>query len=140
MPKLPYITDLEFVLNEDPITIGDGKFTIHNMPWDGRILSNRNGPLIRGWIQTAGTGAGTATQIQIRNATKGRDYFATEPEFAVDDADANGHASLSSGILGTFQGFNAGDDLVLDCDGVPTGGDSAKGIVWLTVEMYREQS
>lgn len=137
MPKLYYVTDLLFECMENPITIGDDKFRVE-APFDGEILGNRLGPRIGGHILDGGTGAGTATQVQIRNVTKGRDYFTALPEFAVDDEDASRRCVLSGGVLGTFQKFNQGDVLALDIDGVPGGANSDHATIWLTVGMWRE--
>lgn len=134
--KLAYVQDILFDLNFDPITVGDGK-TFAVMQYEGRILGSRNGPRASGCIQTAGTGAGTQTTIQIRNTTTSRDYFDTRPAFRVDDADGNGRATLYQGTLKIEPTFAQGDVLALDVDAVPGGADSAYGSVYVTCEFLR---
>lgn len=134
--KLAYIQDLEFHLDEDPISVGNGKFLLA-APYEGRILGSRNGPRISGCIQNAGSGAGTSTHLQVRNVTTGRTYFDTQPEFRVDDADGNGRASLYPGTLKLEPVFSQGDVIALDVDGLPTGADSALGAVFLSCEFLR---
>jgi hypothetical protein len=106
------------------------------MPFDGELLGSPNGPAMTGFIADAGTGAGTATSFQIRNATQGRDYFTTEPEFQVDDAVA-GRAPLTRGVLGTRPTFRAGDMLALDIDGLPTNSDSGTLTVTQAAGFWR---
>jgi len=134
--KLAYIQDVPFDLDENPITVGNGKF-LATMQYEGRILGSRNGPRISGYIQDVGTGAGTETTLQVRNATTGRDYFDTQPAFRVDDADANNGATLYAGTLRIEPTFAQGDVLALDVDAVPGGADAALGTVYLTCEFLR---
>jgi hypothetical protein len=136
-PKLYYIADLVFVCNEDPITVGNGKFAML-APYDGEILGNRGTPRVTGHIQNAGTGAGTSTDIQIRNSTKGRDYFDTLPAFEVDNKDANSRCILSGGTLRNNPTFKQGDTLTLDVDVVPGGADSAECVIYVCCGFWRE--
>jgi hypothetical protein len=99
--------------------------------------SKRRGPRVSGHIATVGTGAGTSTDIQIRNATTGRDYFETEPAFEVDDA-VSGKAVLSGGTLKNNPTFRQGQTLALDIDAVPGGANSAEATIWLTCGFWRE--
>lgn len=126
-----------FVCTESPITVGDDKFQA-KMPYDGEILGARNGPRIAGHILDAGSEAGTATEIQIRNVTKGRNYFDALPKFSVNDADASGRATLNGGTLRNNPTFRQGDYLALDVNVIPGSADSAQMVVWLTVGMWRE--
>jgi len=126
-----YVAPVEFECHENPVTLGDNKF-LHTMEHDGEILG------IGGCILNAGTGAGTATQIQVRNATLTRDYYSTLPEFRVDDKLANNRAVLASnGVLATHTTFRQGDELVLDIDGLPGGADSHSAHVWLICGFWR---
>lgn len=134
--KLAYIQDVPFDLDQDPITVGNGKF-LATMQYEGRILGSRNGPRISGCIQNAGTGAGTETTLQLRNATTGRDYFDTQPAFRVDDKDVNNRASLYAGTLRIEPTFAQWDVLALDVDAVPGGANSALGTIFLTCEFLR---
>jgi len=135
--KLYYVADLEFALDEDPITTGDGKSLVE-CPFDGEILGARNGPLATGHIEDVGTGTGTYTEIQIRNTDTGRDYFTTKPRFNVDDGDVNGRAVLSGGVLRVEPTFKQGNLLALDVDSLPSGNDSARATVWLTCGFWRQ--
>lgn len=136
-PKLYYISDVIFECKENPITVGDDKFQA-KVPYDGEILGARNGPRITGHILDAGSGAGTATEIQIRNVNKSRDYFDTLPKFNVDDADASRRATLTNGTLRNNPKFNQNDYLALDVDDIPGGADSAQMIIALTCGFWRE--
>jgi hypothetical protein len=135
--KLYYIADLLFEDPSNPITVGNGKYRVE-APFDGELLGSRNGPRISGCILNAGTGAGTVTRIQIRNATKGHDYFDTGPEFRVDSKDTNNRAVIEGGLLSTKANFKAGDELYLDVDAIPGGSNSAQMQVWLTCGFWRE--
>jgi hypothetical protein len=137
MAKLYYIAPVEFECTESPITVGDNKFPAR-MPFDGEILGNRSQPCITGCIMDAGAGAGTATQIQLRNVTQGRDYFTTEPEFKVNDIIAGTRAPLSGGQLGSNPTCKAGDWLALDVDGLPGGANSALAFVVVLFGFWRE--
>ncbi len=137
MPKLYYVADLVWECTENPVTVSDGKCRV-KAPFDGEFLGNRLGPRVTGHIQAAGSGAGTYTEIQIRNETSGRDYFSTGPKFEVDDEDAAGRALLSGGVLGTYQSFKAGEVLALDVNDVPGGADSAEFFVAATCGFWRE--
>lgn len=138
MAKLYYVQDLPFVVDSNPVVLGDAQCR-RRVPYDGEILGNRTVPRIAGHIRDAGTGAGTATQIQIRNVTQGRDYFDTRPEFRVDDKDVNGHAVLASNaVLGTRPTFRQNDILALDVDGLPDGENSADFTVELTCGFWQE--
>lgn len=136
MPKLYYVGDLFFEDPGNPITVGDAKFRVE-VPFDGEILGARNGPVINGHIGDAGTGAGTSTDVQIRNVTTSRDYLSTVASFQVDQADANGRAILSGGVLKTEPTFHQGDVLAMDIDAVPSGADSAQAQVWVTCGFWR---
>lgn len=136
-PKLYYVADLAFECSENPITVGDDKFRL-TAPYDGEILGARTGPRIAGHIVNAGSGAGTSTDVQIRNVTRSRDYFDTLPAFEVDLADASGRATLSGGTLRNNPTFKQNDVLALDVDVVPGGADSAELVVYLTCGFYRE--
>src|SRR3990172_9886233 len=119
--KLFYITELAFQLLQDPITVADGKFFC-DAPFDLEILGARGGHKVSGIILNAGTGAGTYTEIQLRNATQGnRDYFTTMPKFNVDSADANGRAPLEGGGLCLQPTAKANDRIWLDVDDIPGG-------------------
>lgn len=137
MAKFYYAADLQFEALENHITVGDAKFRL-KVPYDGEILGARNGPRITGHIQDAGTGAGTYTEIQIRNVTTGREYFSTTPKFQVDDANAFGRCILSGGVLSTEPTFKQNDVLALDVDGIPGGSDSAYATVFAMCGFWRE--
>jgi hypothetical protein len=135
--KFYYAADLQFECLENHVTVGDAKFRL-KVPYDGEILGARNGPRITGHIQDAGTGAGTYTEIQVRNVTTGRAYFSTTPRFQVDDKDANGRCILSGGVLSNEPTFRQNDVLALDVEGIPGGSDSAYATVWVTAGFWRE--
>jgi hypothetical protein len=135
--KLYYIAPLVFECQENPITLGDDKFRV-TVPYDGEILGALSGPAISGHIVNAGTGAGSSTDIQISNVTTGRDYFATEPTFEVDDKDASGRALLSGGMLNGRPTFRQNDVLALDVDALPTNSDSAQMTITLLCGFWRE--
>ncbi|MDP2727239.1 MAG: hypothetical protein Q8P59_06815 [Dehalococcoidia bacterium] len=136
MAKLYYIADLVFEDARNPLTVADAVFRAE-APFDGEILGSRNGPVVTGHIQNGGTGAGTYTEIQIRNTTTGRDYFTTAPRFNVDDEDTNGRAVLSGGVLGMEPTFKAGDILALDINAIPGGSNSAQAVIYLTCGYWR---
>ncbi len=136
MAKLYYVAPIEFEVLTNPISTGDGQFQTE-MPFDGEWLGSPNGPAMTGFILDAGSGAGTATQFQIRNVTQGRDYFTTEPEFQVDDADASGRALLTQGVLCTKPTFRQGDIVALDIDGIPGGADSGQLYVTMSAGFWR---
>jgi hypothetical protein len=135
--KLYYIAPLVFECQENPITLADDKFRL-TVPYDGEILGALSGPAITGHIANAGTGAGSSTDIQISNVTTGRDYFATEPTFEVDDKDASGRALLSGGMLNGRPTFRQNDVLALDVDALPTNSDSAQMTITLLCGFWRE--
>lgn len=136
MAKLYYVAPLEFEVLTNPITTGDGQFQL-TVPYDGELLGAPGGPAMTGFILDAGSGAGTATEIQIRNVTQGRDYFTIRPEFQVDDADGSGRALLTQGTLGTKPMFRAGDVLALDVDAIPGGADSGQLYVTISAGFWR---
>lgn len=135
MAELYYVAPLEWQCLQNPITTGDGKFYV-KAPFAGEFLGNRSGPRISGCITSAGTGAGTATQVQIYNVTQGRDMFTTLPRYDVDDADANGRALVSGGVLCLQPTFNQNDVLRLDIDGIP-GGANSSGLTFEQVCGFR---
>lgn len=137
MAKFYYAADLQFECLENNITVGDAKLRL-KVPYDGEILGARNGPRITGHIQDAGTGAGTYTEIQIRNVTTGRSYFSTTPKFQVDDKDVNNRCILSGGVLSSEPTFRQNDVLALDIEGIPGGSDSAYATVFVTAGFWRE--
>jgi hypothetical protein len=137
MTKLYYVAPLIFEDLSSPITAGQNKFRLR-APYDGEILGSRAGPRITGHIQDAGSGAGSATEVQIRNVTTGREYLTTAAEFRVDDADANGRAVLAGGVLGMSPTFRGGDILALDVEAVPTGADSVQAAIYVTCGFWRE--
>lgn len=126
-----YVADVKLECPENPIVLGDGK-CLWPAPHDFEILG------IVGCILNAGTGAGTSTIFQIRNQTKGFDYYLTRPEFRVDDKDANNRAELHNGILGTRITGKQGNIIALDCDGLPGGADSVMATLWLLCGFWRE--
>lgn len=137
MAKLYYVADLMLECLDNPITVADSKFRVV-VPYDGEILGSRNGPRIAGHIQNAGSGAGTYTEIQVRNVNSGRNYFDTTPKFQVDDADGAGRAVLTGGTLRNQPTFRQNEVLALDVDGIPGGADSAQAIVFITCGFWRE--
>lgn len=138
MAKHYYVADVALECMANPISVGDDQFRLR-MPYDGEMLGNAATPKLTGWINDAGTGAGTYTQIQVRNVTQGRDYFTTRPQFNVDDKDANGHALLASGaVLSTSPTFRASDILALDIDAVPGGANSNRLVLHITCGFWLE--
>lgn len=71
------------------------------MPYDGEILG------YYGSVAALGAGAGTKTSVQVRNATRSLDYFATLPSWNVDSATK----VLQDGSLIDSPTFLAGDFL-----------------------------
>lgn len=137
MPKHYFIAPIDLYDDNSPITLGDAKMT-KEQPYDGEILGSVNGPLASGDIQNAGTGAGTATQVQVRNVETSRDYFTTMLEYRVDDKDGNNRAALHNGVLGTRPTFKAGQHLALDVNGLPGGSDSAQMALRLICGYWQE--
>ncbi len=128
-----YVAEVKFECPENPITLGDNKFK-SEMPYDFEVIK------ATGCILQAGTGAGTDTEFQVRNETRGFDYYTTRPRFRVDDADVNGRAELVDGVLGTRVSGKQGDVLALDCDGLPGGADSSLATIWLLCGFWREMA
>lgn len=137
MAKFYYVADIPFELLDDPIVLGDRQDS-KKVPWDCEILGASTGPKIDGVIHNAGTGAGTATQIQFRNETTGRDYLTTVAEYRVDSKDVNNRAPLEGPILCTRPTAKAGERIALDVVGIPGGADSAKLYATLTCGFWRE--
>ena len=122
-----YVTLLYFHII-GTVTVADNKWKIPDLPDDGEILG------YGGFINTLGSGAGTSTDIQIRNEETSRDYFDTKPTFEVDSATKK----LEGGDLIDSPTFKAGQTLVLDVDAVST--NPADVDVWLLVGMHHEVS
>jgi len=135
--KQYFVAPVDFECLENPVTLGDAK-TTKEQPYDGEILGSVNGPEASGDIQNAGTGAGTATQVQVRNVETTRDYFSTMPEYRVDDKDGNNRAVLHNGVLVNRPTFKAGQHLALDVNGLPGGSDSAQLALRLVCGFWRE--
>ncbi len=121
-----YISEVPFRL-VGSITVADNKWK-REMEFRGEILG------YRGYIKTLGTGAGTSTDIQIRNqnTTPDKDYFSTKPTFEVDSASN----LLEGGELIASPIFQAGDVLCLDVDAITTGPADAE--VVLLCGFFRE--
>jgi len=137
MAKLYYIAPIEFECSDNPITVGDNKQQ-RECPHDGEILGSFQGPCLCGSIQDAGTGAGTYTEVQVHNIDQARDYFTSEPQYRVDDKDANGRAPLVGGQLCLHPSFRQGEWLRLDVDGIPGGLDSRQLTLTLICGFWRE--
>ena len=133
MAKLYYIAPVEFEATGWLTADIFDKF-LARMPFDGEILGNRSQPCTTGCIMDAG--AGITTQIQIRNLTQNRDYFTTEPEFRVADADVNGRAPLSGGQLGSNPTAKAGDWLALRTPAVSAG--ALMAFITILMGFWRE--
>ena len=106
------------------ITVADGKWS-WKAPYAGEIIS------IGGYIQTLGAGAGTSTDIQLRNQTQAKDILSTVGAFEVDSA-----TNLLEGqvVNPTNATFAAGDVIDLDCDAVSTNPATAQ--VWAIVSLF----
>ena len=135
--KTYFISDLQFICSQNPITVGDGKCKI-KAPYDGEILGNASGAAVTGYIMEAGSGVAGLTTIQLRNETQTRDYLDTQPSFREADQDANGRAILSAGTLRSRPTFKQNDVICLDIDAIPAGSDSAHATVWATCGFWRE--
>lgn len=109
------------------LTVANDRYK-KKMPYDFEIIG------FSGYIQTLGTGAGTSTDIQVRNETltPDLDYFSTKPTFEVDTASNQ----LEGGELIDSPIGYAGDVLCLDVDAIPGGADSADVDVWLMVRFF----
>lgn len=109
------------------VTVADNKWRVQ-VPYGGEILK------YGGWIQTLGTGAGTSTEVQVRNVstTPDKDYFTVAPTFEVDSATK----LLEGGTLIASPTFRANDLLALDIDAISTG--PADMDIWLLCQFFRE--
>lgn len=109
------------------VSTGDNKWKTV-APYDGEILE------FGGYIRTLGSGAGTSTDVQIRNATTtpDRDYFSTKPTFEVDSTTN----LLEGGELITTPLFHERDTLCLDIDAIST--NPADVEVWVFCSFFKE--
>jgi len=106
--EIAYHDTLEFT-KEGVVAVGDNQFKV-KAPFDGEILEHD------GWLDILGGGAGTSTDVQIRNENTSVDYFATLPTFEVDSATKR----LEGGVLINSPTFKKDEWLVLDVDVVST--------------------
>jgi hypothetical protein len=120
--KIPYLTVL-WLEARGALSTGDGKDKVV-APSDGEILE------YGGSIGTLGTGAGTKTEIQVRNGT--RDYFTSKPAFEVNAASN----LLDGGGLIASPTFKKDDTLELDIDAISTGPENAR--IGLLCQCSRE--
>ena len=126
-----YFTGLLYFHLLGTIAAGDGKWKVV-APLDGEIIG------FGGYIKTLGSGAGTGTDIQLRNETRSpeKDYFSSslKPTFDVDAATN----ILQDGTLVANPTFRAGDILCLDVDSVSTNPGDAD--IWIVCSFTREVS
>ena len=106
------------------ITTGDGKWK-WKPPYAGELLD------VTGYIKTLGSGAGTSTDVQIRNATKAVDMLSTVGAFEVNSATnlLEGHVVSSANYA-----FSANDVINLDVDATST--SPADAVIDLLVILF----
>jgi len=123
---VPYYGQLRFKVS-GVVAVGDGQFR-DVPPDDGEVIT------YGGFLETLGGGAGTSTDVQIRNASKtpDEDLFSVLPVFEVDTATGE----LEGGELIASPKFNAGDIFWLDADAISTA--PANMHVWLVCRFFRE--
>lgn len=110
----------------DTIATGDGKAT-WVAPYAGEFLD------IQGHIETLGTGAGTSTDVQIRNQTQTKDVLSTVGAFEVNSA-----TNLLEGqvINDSNAAFASGDVIDLDVDARASGNDAADLVIYATAVLF----
>ncbi len=91
------------------LTTGDDQW-VSQMPWDFEILE------FGGFIQTLGSGAGTSTDIQLKNQTTNVDYFEVKPTIEVDSATG----LVQGGQLISTPTGRKNEALALDIDAIST--------------------
>lgn len=113
------------------LTAANDKWPVE-MPEDFEIIQDSFG----GSQGTLGSGAGTHTQIQLRNATKtpDLDYFSTRPTIEVD---SNTRRVEGGELISDARG-SKGDIVWLDLDAVPGGGSPANLEFWVLCRFTRK--
>ena len=107
------------------ITTGDGKWS-WRAPYAGEFTA------VGGYIKTLGTGAGTSTDIQIRNETdSNKDLLSTIGAFEVNSATNLLEAQV---INVTNASFAANDVIDLDVDAIST--SPADAIIWAVINLF----
>jgi len=108
------------------ITVADGKWS-WKAPYAGEIVS------VGGYITTLGSGAGTSTDIQLRNETQTKDILSTVGAFEVNSATNLLEGQVVSVANATF----AKNDVIdLDVDAVST--NPADAEVWAVVNLFMD--
>jgi len=113
------------------ITTGDGGAGTGKPRWKAPYAGNVEG--LEGWIKTLGSGAGTSTDIQLRNSTANpdRDILSTKGTFEVNSA-----TNLLEGqvVDAANAAFAAGDVIEVDVDAISTG--PADATLYMAVGMF----
>lgn len=107
---------------------GDGKWS-KKMAYAGEFVS------VGGGIKTLGTGAGSSTDIQLRNETQAKDVLSTVGAFEVDSATNLLEAAVVNQATCSF----AKDDVVdLDVDAHATNDDAADAVIDAVVVYFMD--
>ena len=110
------------------ITVADGKWP-KRMPYAGEVVS------VGGAIKTLGTGAGSSTDIQLRNETQAKDILSTVGAFEVDAATN----ILQAAVVNQANCSFAKNDVVdLDVDIICTNADSADAVIDVVVMYFMD--
>ena len=109
--------EVELVLNLDgTITTGDGKLS-WKAPYAGELIA------VGGDITTLGSGAGTSTDVQVRNSTQAKDMLSTVGAFEVNSATN----LLEAAVVNQANcAFAKNDVLMMDVDAISTGPANAR--------------
>jgi len=109
------------------ITVANGKWS-WRAPYAGEVIS------VGGYITTLGSGAGTSTDIQLRNETDAnKDILSTVGAFEVNSATNLLEGQVVSAANATF----AKNDVIdLDVDAVST--NPANAEVWAIVNLFMD--
>jgi len=108
------------------ITVGDGKWP-KAMPYAGEFVK------VGGSINILGTGAGTSTDVQLRNETQAKDILSTVGTFEVD----SGTNLLEGAVVDPATcSFAKGDVVQADVDAIPGGADSATAVIEAVVIYF----
>ena len=108
------------------ITTGDGKWP-KRMDYPCEFVS------VGGGIKTLGSGAGTSTDVQLRNATQAKDILSTVGAFEVD----SGTRLLEAAVVNANNARCAAGDIVqLDVDTTSTG--PADAVIEATVNLFMD--
>lgn len=110
------------------ITVGDDKWP-KEMPYAGEVVS------VGGTIDNLGTGAGSSTDVQLRNKTQAKDILSTLGAFEVDSAT---RLLEGAAVNQANCSFAKGDVLTPDVDAIPTNSDSEEAVIDVVVNYFMD--